>query len=205
MKRLLISIMFALLFVSITLSISFSNLQTYPEQIQIETVDSLEIKQNKLDSIKFELILSVSEYIKNQAPKCHDSIPYYLVEHALNYDIDLCFMMSQTQLETNFGTLGAGRETSKRSLFGVHIYPNTPFKGYPNYNIAIESYCKLLKKSYLVKGRDEHFLMNNYINISGNRYAGSSEYEVHLKYAYRNIRKNTNIEDLQTLYNLEMV
>ena len=62
-------------------------------------------------------------------------------------------MMSQTELETNFGTIGAGRPTSKKSLFGVNIYSRTPFKGYKNYNVAIEEYCKLLRRSYLVKGR----------------------------------------------------
>jgi flagellum-specific peptidoglycan hydrolase FlgJ len=167
---------------------------------QVEIVDSVQIQKMKIDSIENELITNVSNYIKEQAPNSHDSLSIYLVKYALNYDIDLCFMMSQTEIETNYGTLGAGRETSKKSLFGVHIYPNTPFKGYPDYDSAIEAYCKLLKKSYLVKGRDEHFLMNNYINSSGNRYASDSTYENALKMKYNIISKNTNINELQSEY-----
>jgi hypothetical protein len=202
MKRLLIS-MFMIIICSIGITYSYActnRNNTGIDTTTVEILDSNQLKQIQLDSIKGELVLIVNDYVKNQAPDCHDSIPYYLVEHALNYDIDLCFMMGQTQLETNFGTLGAGRETSKRSLFGVGIYPGTKHKGYPNYDIAVEEYCKLLKRLYLVKGRDEHFLMKNYINIAGNRYAGAGEYEVHLRYAYNVIKKKTDIEQLQTNY-----
>lgn len=169
-----------------------------------ENNDSIEIVidtvQQKKDSIKNEIILSVKNYIDKQAPLAHDSISFYLVEHSINYNIDLCFIMGQTQIETNFGTWGAGRETSKRSLFGVGIYPGTTLKAYPNYNIAVETYCQLLKKSYLVKGRDEHFLMNNYINRSGNRYATNLNYEASLSKTYKYIIYNTNIDELQQIY-----
>lgn len=201
-KRLLISICIVLLG---TLAMvhgagyMYNSLNVQNDTI-IEVVDTMELKRLQKDSIKNELICSVTEYIKAKAPKSHDSIPTYIVEHALTYDIDLCFMMGQTQLETNFGTAGAGRETSKRSLFGVHIYPNTPFKGYKNYDIAVEDYCKLLRRSYLVKGRDEHFLMTNYINSSGNRYAGSEQYESSLRINYRTIKATTDIEMLQYMY-----
>jgi hypothetical protein len=108
--------------------------------------------------------------------------------------------MSQTQLETNYGTVGAGRENSKRSLFGVGIYEGTTMKAYPNYDVAVQSYIDLLKKSYLVKGRDEHFLMNNYINSSGYRYAEDLTYEAKLKQTYNTIKRNTKIHALQLEY-----
>ena len=202
MKRLLISIL--VVFTLATFSIyginQYNTTYNVNQNDTIEVVDSMVVLQNKKDSIKTELISSVTEYINKQAPKSHDSIPTYLVNYALKYDIDLCFMMGQTQIETNFGTSGAGRESSKRSLFGVHIYPGTPFKGYKNYDIAIEEYCKLLRKSYLVKGRDEKFLMRNYINRSGNRYAGAPNYEAHLSQTYRTIKNSTNIASLQLSY-----
>jgi flagellum-specific peptidoglycan hydrolase FlgJ len=204
MKRLLISILIIFTLTSFTIY-SINNFNSNSINVinndTIEVVDTLVLLQNKKDSLKSELINSVTEYINQQAPKSHDSIPTYLVNYALEYDIDLCFMMGQTQIETNFGTSGAGRESSKRSLFGVHIYPGTPFKGYKNYDIAIEDYCKLLRKSYLVNGRDEKFLMRNYINRSGNRYAVAQNYEVHLTNTYRMINKSTNIAELQTQYN----
>lgn len=208
MKRLLISILCIFMFTSFSIygGINTNNKYTKVSNINmskkdtIKIVDSVMILQNKKDSIKKELINSVTEYINKQAPKANDLIPTYLVNHGLNYDIDLCFMMGQTQIETNFGTHGAGRESSKRSLFGVNIYPGTPFKGYRNYDIAVEEYCKLLRKSYLVKGRDENFLMKSYINRSGHRYAGSTTYERSLSKTYRTIKNSTNIAALQSKY-----
>lgn len=203
MKRLIISMLI------ITLcSVCFAFGATYIvngdnqqiDTVQVEVVDTLKLKQMQMDSIKQEMVFEVTNYIKKQAPKSHDSIPSYLVEHSIKYNIDLCFMMGQTQLETNFGTSGAGRESSKRSLFGVHIYPGTKFKGYPNYDVAIEEYCKLLRKSYLVKGRDEHYLMRNYVNRSGNHYATAGQYEANLRIAYNTITKSTPIDDLQKMY-----
>lgn len=156
--------------------------------VQIDTIKQLK------DSIKCELIKDVSYYIQNKASNINDSIPYYIVKYALEYDIDLCFMMSQTQIETNFGQLGAGREKSRKSLFGVAI------KKYDNYNLAVIDYCKLLRKSYLKNGRDEYFLMKNYINTSGNRYAEDLNYELRLTQTYKFIKNTTNIDELQEKY-----
>lgn len=203
MKRLIISMLIITL-CSICVGFGSNHLpfenNSKADTVQVEVIDTIKLKQLQKDSIKQEMIIEVTNYIKSQAPKAHDSIPTYLVEHSINYNIDLCFMMGQTQLETNFGTSGAGRESSKRSLFGVHIYPGTKFKGYVNYNIAIEEYCKLLRKSYLVKGRDEHYLMRNYVNGSGNHYATAGQYEAHLRSAYNSIIKSTPIDDLQKMY-----
>ena len=86
--------------------------------------------------------------------------------------------MAQTELETNYGTLGAGRETSKRSLFGIGVYKGSKHKGYPNYEIAVEEYILLLKKLYLSNTRTEQTLLKKYTTKSGSRYAGSMSYEV---------------------------
>ena len=204
MKRLLISILIIIvLSISCVYGItSINSNNTFDKDTTIiEQVDSLTLKQIQKDSIKSELIVSVTKYINKKAPNAHDSIPAYIVKHALVYDIDLCFMMSQTEIETNFGTTGAGRATSKKSLFGVHIYPGTPFKGYKNYDVAVEDYCKLLRRSYLVKGRDEHYLMKNYVNGSGNRYAAAGRYEANLRMNYKTIKSTTDIDRLQDMYN----
>ena len=67
-------------------------------------------------------------------------------------------------------------------------------------DIIYGTYIDLLKKSYLVKGRDVHFLMNNYINSSGYRYAGDLAYESKLKQTYNTIKRNTKIHTLQLEY-----
>lgn len=147
------------------------------------------------DSIRLEMINQVNGYITTKTRGKHDpKLAEYLVDNSIKYDIDLCFMMSQTQIETCFGTAGAGRPSSRRSLFGVIK------KRYNNYNEAIEDYCKLLRKSYLVKGRTEQDLMRRYVTGSGYRYAGSLTYERELSKNYKDICRLTSLNILQTNY-----
>ena len=157
----------------------------------ITKIDTIQIK----DSIQNELIDEVSKYVKKQAPRSHQFIPKYLVHAGLNNNIDICFMMAQTQIETCFGTTGAGRESTRRSMFGIIK------RHYPTYKDAINHYCEVLKKYYLVKGRTEQHLITKYVTISGGRYAGNPNYEAELKIAYNHIKRTTNIYSLQQEWN----
>lgn len=156
--------------------------------INIETP----IINKEYDSTYAAVLKATANYINKQAPKAHNDLPKYLLDAALEYDIDLCFMMAQTQLETNFGTLGAGREKSRRSLFGVYT------KKYTSYEYAIDDWCNLLHKSYLGKGRTEEHLMNSYTSHSGKRYAENPSYEISLKSTYKSIVKSTGLKQMQT-------
>lgn len=164
----------------------------------IENVIDSPIQENYMlphDSIRLDMIYQVDRYIMTKTRGKHDpKLAEYLVDNSIKYDIDLCFMMSQTQIETCFGTAGVGRSSSRRSLFGVIK------KRYTNYNEAIEDYCKLLKKSYLVKGRTEKDLMRRYVTGSGYRYAGSLTYERDLTKNYKTICKVTSLSNLQAEY-----
>lgn len=154
---------------------------------------NIETPVNKEYDSTYAAVLKVTaNYINKQAPKAHNDLPKYLLDAALEYDIDLCFMMAQTQLETNFGTLGAGREKSRRSLFGVYT------KKYTSYEYAIDDWCNLLHKSYLGKGRTEEHLMNSFTSHSGKRYAENPSYEISLKSTYKSIVKSTGLKQMQT-------
>lgn len=146
------------------------------------------------DSIKQELIEEVEKYIFKKFPKTHKTIPTSIVENGLEHGIDILFMMAQTQIETCFGTAGAGRETSRRSLFGVAI------RKYESYDKAIKDYIAILKKNYLTRGRTEQHLMKKYTTTSGGRYAENPRYEIELSGAYAEINKKTNIKLLQEKY-----
>lgn len=153
-----------------------------------EAQDSL-TKMNKKDSLRNKLINDVNIHIRRNF-RIHDSnLPMYLVEYSLKYNIDLCFMMAQTAIETGFGTAGAGRPSSRHSLFGV-------CKRYSNYDKAVEDYCKLLRKSYLGKRKTEYDLMKNYVTLGGDRYAASRGYEQKLSKEYKRIRNKTQIYEL---------
>ena len=156
--------------------------------INIETP----VINKEYDSTYAAVLKATANYINKQAPKAHNDLPKYLLDAALEYDIDLCFMMAQTQLETNFGTLGAGREKSRRSLFGVYT------KKYTSYEYAIDDWCNLLNKSYLGKGRTEEHLMNSFTSHSGKRYAENPSYEISLKSTYKSIVKSTGLKQMQS-------
>lgn len=199
-KKNALAVLIVLLFTLCSIWLSECNANTqYKERPTIEYVspkenitkiDTIQIK----DSIKNELIAEVSQYVKRQAPKSHQFIPKYLVQAGLTNNIDICFMMAQTQIETNYGTTGAGRESSRRSMFGVIK------RKYPNYEEAIDHYCEVLKKYYLVKGRTEKHLMTKYVTGTGGKYAGDPNYERSLTAAYNQIKRTTNIYSLQQEY-----
>ena len=162
----------------------------YVSPNNITKIDTVQIK----DSIKNEIIDEVSKYVKSQAPRAHKFITMHLVQAGLANDIDICFMMAQTQIETCYGTTGVGRESSRRSLFGVYK------KSYVDYKAAISDYFYILKGSYLVKGKTEQHLMTKYVTGTGGRYAGNPQYEIELKTAYNQIKRTTNIYSLQEEY-----
>ena len=197
-----LAVLIVLLFMLGSLYLTTCNAKTLPQyqDVQIEyvvsqqnsiaNIDTIQIK----DNIKNELILEVSKYIKKQAPKSHKFIPKYLVQAGLTNDIDICFMMAQTQIETCYGTMGAGRDSSRRSIFGVIK------RHYPDYESAINHYCEVLKRYYLVKGKTEQHLMTKYVTSTGGKYAGDPNYERSLRTAYNQIKRATNIYSLQEEY-----
>ena len=157
-------------------------------------LDTVVFGQLIKDSIKNELIDEAENYIFKNYPKAHKNIPMLIVENGLEHDIDILFMMAQTQQETGYGTLGAGRESSRRSLFGVAV------RKYDNYENAVVDYIRLLKKSYLTNGRTEQHLMKRYVTSRGGRYAGDPNYEATLRKTYSDICSKTKIKELQTAY-----
>ena len=157
-------------------------------------LDTVVFGQLIKDSIKNELICEVEQYVFKYFPRTHKDVPMLIVENGLEHDIDILFMMAQTQQETGYGTLGAGRESSRRSLFGVAV------RKYDNYENAVVDYIRLLKKSYLTNGRTEQHLMKRYVTSRGGRYAGDPNYEVTLRKTYNDISKQTKIKELQNKY-----
>lgn len=155
--------------------------------------DSITIDKSK-DEVLQDLIAEVQCYIDKQSPLAYDGLSEHLVKKCLENDLDICFAMAQTQNETNFGTTGAGRRSSRCSLFGV------AGKSYSSYENAIIDYINVLKKYYLTKGRTERSLMNNYVTTHGTRYAADIRYESCLKNTYNAIKHSTNIYKLQKHY-----
>lgn len=191
LKRFLVSMILIIVTCILSTVTSYNRYNNYTETDSIVYVDSL--SHNVL--IKNALIKEVSTYISYQAPKANEThvnkISNHLVSNCLENDLDICFVMSQTQLETNFGTLGAGRSSSRKSLFGVAN------KKYDTYENAIIDYIDILQRLYLVNGKTENNLLHNYVNKNGHRYAENVNYERHLRTTYNYIKRNTSIYELQ--------
>lgn len=171
---------------------AYEKIEDNDVQINSITVETPSV--NPRDSIKNELLLEVENYIYSNFPKTNKEIPTAIVENGLEQDIDIMFMMAQTQRETSFGTAGIGRETSKRSLFGVVS------RRYDTYDAAVVDYIDILKKWYLTRGRTEQHLMQRYTTSGGGRYAEDPHYESKIKETYAYINRKTNIRKLQLEY-----
>lgn len=159
---------------------------TYIEQ----KTDTINIQ----DSIQSLIIEEIENYIFSMSDDVNQKIPYYIATIGLENDIDLCFMMAQAEIETQYGTTGIGKASSRKSLFGVSS------KRYSSYEKAIDDYCNILKRLYLKNGKTEKHLMKNYVTVSGNRYAQSKSYETKLRDTYNNIKESTDIYKLQSAW-----
>ena len=196
LKNLIVLIVVLMLFWSTSTINSNERIHKIPEVESIINIDtSIKLNDVLKDSLKKEMINEVTKYIKTKTSKSHEFIPAYLVHAGLSNDIDICFIMAQTEIETCYGTMGAGRETARRSMFGVIK------RKYPNYEEAINHYCEVLKKYYLVRGRTEQHLLTKYVTAKGGRYAENPKYEDSLRGAYNSIKRSTKIYSLQQEYN----
>ena len=158
--------------------------------------DSTEFFIDSINNIRQELIEETKTYILKTVPKAHSNIDIivpHLVDHSLGNNIDLCFVLAQCKIETLFGTAGMGRSQSKKSMFGIN-------KKYKTYEECIIHYISNLKRNYLSKNRNIHHLMKNFITHNGHRYAADPKYEPKLKKQYNEIKRKTNIDNLEQEY-----
>ena len=154
----------------------------------------------KYDAAKLELVNEVNNYIKKIAPQSALD-GYVIVEECLNNSIDICFVLSQGEQESHFGTMGLARRTN--SVFNVYAFDGQSHdeiseKGkYKHPNHSVQPYIELLKKDYLVNGKTEYDLMDGeFVNKHGKRYASSETYERALLDKYAKIRQYTKIDSL---------
>lgn len=162
----------------------------------ISEKDSTEILIEQKEEIRQQLIAETKEYILKTVPKAHsnvDIIAPHLVDQSLGNNIDLCFILAQCKIETAFGTAGMGRSQSKKSMFGIN-------KTYRTYEECIDHYIANLKKNYLSKSRTIFDLMKHYVTHNGHRYAADPKYEPKLQNQYHEIKKKTQIDNLEQEY-----
>lgn len=161
--------------------------------------------EDELHRARIELVEEIDSYISTVAPT--SALSGRAVFNACDkHNIDIAFVLAQGELESHYATKGLAAKTN--SVFNVLAYDGRTANdiirsghGFKDPDDSVEPYIKLLVKNYLVKGRTEYDLMNNFVNASGHRYASNENYEVQLRGIYKNINTNTCIPELIGEYN----
>jgi len=173
--------------ISIIISEKEPKFAVYEEKLQL-----------KYEGTRCQLVDATQTYIDSISPNSSlDAI--VIVDKCLEYDIDICFVLAQGQLESNFGTAGLARKTN--SVFNVYAYDGMKHHEidsagkYKHPDESVEPYIKLLKKRYL-KNKTEYDLLDKYVDVDGNRYATATNYETSLTSLYINIKNTTEIDKL---------
>ena len=156
-----------------------------------------EMNQLTYDSIKSVLVEQVNSYIQQSAPTSTlDGL--VVVNNCIDYDIDICFVLAQGEIESHFGTKGLARKTN--SVFNVYAYDDKKLHEinkngkYKHPDDSVEPYIELLKREYLVENKTEYDMLKEYVNYRGNRYASAPDYEQKLIDKIEKIHQNTNID-----------
>jgi len=154
----------------------------------------------RYDSLLLELSNEIDAYISKVSNGTSSLSGLVVATQCIERDVDICFVLAQGEQESHFGTQGVARKTN--SVFNVfafdgHSYNKINENGKYNHpNDCVEPYLRLLKRDYLVDGKTEFDLLNNYVNKNGARYASSDSYEDSLCYKMNKIKSETRIDAL---------
>ncbi len=159
----------------------------------------MEAELNYLEA-KTALTREVQSYIDEVAPTSNVR-GYAIVDECEKYNIDICFVLAQAEIESHFGTKGLGSKFN--NIFNVDVHDKVKNQKdmkkkyiYKYPNESIEPYLQLLTNKYLVNKLESDLLVK-YVDINGSRYATDIDYEAKLRSKYNSIVDNTNIVKLQ--------
>ena len=163
-------------------------------------IDQLKEYELKYWETKVQLVDEVQNYINTVAPTS-DLRACALIDACEKYNIEVKFVLAQGELESHFGTKGLASKTN--SVWNVGAYDgqlSSKIMGtykYSHPNESIEPYLKLLYEKYLTHEVEEG-LLRNFVDHNGNRFASDKNYEERLRYKYKYIGNNTQIDSLTT-------
>lgn len=186
------------------------------EQIeQVETKNIVYVRdayaerlESKFYAAREALVIEVENYIKEYAPASALSA-LTLVNLCGEYGVDVRLPLAQGHIESHFGTKGTAAKTN--SVWNVGAFDGYSAdkqirKGYgfkhPDY--SIEPYLKLLTTRYLIEGKTEEELLDNFVDINGNRYASCEEYESKLRCKWNKMTSISEKYDIYKMYKLQL-
>lgn len=159
-----------------------------------EYIRELHVQYN---GVKAELVDVTQHYIDSVAPNS-GLRALILVENCEKYGIPITFTLAQGEIESHFGTTGLAYRTN--SVWNVGAYDSYSLSDithkFSNPNNSVVPYLELLTSNYLPNKTVED-LLDNFVDINGNRYASDKYYETKLKEKVKYITDNYRIDELQ--------
>jgi hypothetical protein len=158
-----------------------------------------------MEGCRDSIVSEIDKYIYSVAPESALN-GIKLFELCDTYEVDVRFVMAQAQAESHFGTTGIAAKTN--IVWNVKAYDGRraidmlksgDCVKHPDY--SIEPYLKLLTTSYLVNGKTEADMFQNFVDINGKRYASNQNYETLLFNIYNKINSSTNLNKLLKEWN----
>lgn len=163
-----------------------------------EYIRELHVQYN---GVKAELVDVTQHYIDSVAPNS-GLRALILVEQCEKYGIPISFALAQGEIESHFGTTGLAYRTN--SVWNVGAYDSYSLSDithkFSNPNNSVVPYLELLISNYLPNKTVED-LLDNFVDINGNRYASDTYYETKLKYKIDYIKEHYRIDELQERLN----
>lgn len=163
-----------------------------------EYIRELQVQYN---GVKADLVSATQHYIDSVAPNS-GLRALILVENCEKYGIPVSFTLAQGEVESHFGTKGLAYRTN--SIWNVGAYDGHSIMDisykYNNPNDSVVPYLELLLSNYLPNKTVED-LLENFVDINGNRYATDPHYEDKLESKISHIKNHYRIDDLQARLN----
>lgn len=183
---------------------------------QITVVDTINVNEShcrdayvhrmesKYDAAREALAVEVDKYINTVAPNA-DIDALNLIDLCGEYNVDLRLALAQGHVESHFGTKGTATRTN--SIFNVGAYDGYSAAkqikngyGYKHPDYSVEPYLRLLTTKYLVDGKTEEDLLENFVDMHGHRYASCTTYESMLKSKWDKMDSIANISEAYGTY-----
>lgn len=192
-----------LLLVAIFAILAFTwSIPKHEEQIGYDTateyIRELHVQYN---GVKAELVDVTQHYIDSVAPNS-GLRALILVENCEKYKIPISFTLAQGEIKSHFGTTGLAYRTN--SVWNVGAYDSYSLSDithkFSNPNNSVVPYLELLISNYLPNKTVED-LLDNFVDINGNRYASDKYYETKLRDKVKYITDKYPIDELQERLN----
>lgn len=181
--------------------------------VKVETSNTIYVRdsyverlESKFSAARENLALEVDKYIHSVAPTSSVTA-LNLIDLCAEYNIDLRLALVQGHVESHFGTKGTASRTN--SIFNVGAYDGYSAEkqmkngfGYKHPDYSVEPYLKLITSRYLVDGKNEEDLLNEFVDKNGKRYASCETYESLLRSRWDKIDSIANITEAYNIYKM---